>query len=122
MTVDEGSRHALYLKLEEVLGREEATTLMEHLPPVGWADVATKRDLEHLAEINKREHDQLEENNGREHAHLAETFRLELQALGDRLKGDFRKELIAQTRTFVLTMIGFALTGAGIAVGAARAL
>ena len=25
-----------------------ATTLMEGMPPVGWADVATKRDLEHL--------------------------------------------------------------------------
>ncbi len=46
MTIDERSRHQLYLRLEEVLGQEEATVLMEHLPPVGWADVATKRDLE----------------------------------------------------------------------------
>jgi hypothetical protein len=23
---------------------------MEHFPPVGWADVATKRDLDHLGE------------------------------------------------------------------------
>jgi hypothetical protein len=48
MAIDEGSRHRMYLKLEEVLGAEEAETLMEHLPPVGWADVATKRDLDHL--------------------------------------------------------------------------
>lgn len=25
--------------------------MMEHLPPVGWADVATKRDLDHMAEV-----------------------------------------------------------------------
>lgn len=25
--------------------------MMEHLPPVGWADVATKHDLDHLAEV-----------------------------------------------------------------------
>lgn len=48
MAIDERGRHQLYQKLEEVLGTDEATVLMEHLPPVGWADVATKSDLEHL--------------------------------------------------------------------------
>lgn len=45
MTVDERSRHQLYRKLDELMGAEEATTLMALLPPVGWADVATKQDL-----------------------------------------------------------------------------
>ena len=31
-----------------VLSEEAADTLMELLPPVGWADVATKTDLQHL--------------------------------------------------------------------------
>lgn len=48
MAVSEESRHKLYGRLDEVLGSDEATTLIEHLPPVGWADVATKRDLEQL--------------------------------------------------------------------------
>lgn len=48
MTIDERSRHQRYRKLEQVLGSEEADTLMGHLPPVGWADVATKRDLKSL--------------------------------------------------------------------------
>lgn len=48
MALTEENRHRLYQRLEQVLGREEATTLMEHLPPVGWADVATKRDVDHL--------------------------------------------------------------------------
>ena len=34
----------MYQRLEEVLGAEEATTLMEHLPPTGWGDVARKSD------------------------------------------------------------------------------
>jgi hypothetical protein len=46
MAVDERSRHELYLRLEEVLGAEPANR--EHLPPLGWADVATKKDLEFL--------------------------------------------------------------------------
>ena len=50
MAIDERARHELYLRLEEQLGTEAATTLMEHLPPVGWADVATKRDLDQLGD------------------------------------------------------------------------
>ena len=45
MPVDERSRHLLYRKLEAVLGPEEAGTLMEHLPPAGLANLATKDDL-----------------------------------------------------------------------------
>ena len=48
MAISEEARHELYTKLEALLGRAEATTLMEHLPPVGWADVATRRDLDQL--------------------------------------------------------------------------
>ena len=50
MAITEPSRHRLYQRLESILGAEEATTLMEHLPPVGWADVATKRDLDQLSD------------------------------------------------------------------------
>ena len=50
MAVTESARHRLYQRLTEVVGAEEATTLMEYLPPVGWADVATKTDLDHLGQ------------------------------------------------------------------------
>jgi hypothetical protein len=48
MQIDERSRRQMYERLEEVLGARTADALMEHLPPVGWADVATKRDLDAL--------------------------------------------------------------------------
>lgn len=48
MAITEQSRHQMYKHLEELMGADDAAVLMEHLPPVGWADVATKRDLEML--------------------------------------------------------------------------
>ncbi|MBY5162056.1 hypothetical protein [Salsipaludibacter albus] len=48
MAVDERARHELYGQLERTLGPEATGTLMELLPPVGWADVATKQDLDAL--------------------------------------------------------------------------
>ena len=45
MTVDERSRLQLAEALKRALGDEEGITLMELLPPVGWADVARKDDF-----------------------------------------------------------------------------
>ena len=46
MTISERDRHEMHTALRQAIGESEADTLMEHLPPVGWADVVTKRDLE----------------------------------------------------------------------------
>lgn len=57
MAVDERSRHRLYRKLEELLGPEEAGTLMDHLPPGGFGNLATKDDIHVLrADLESLEH------------------------------------------------------------------
>lgn len=94
MATDERSRHELYARLEQVLGSEEAATLMEHLPPVGWADVATKHDLE-----------------------------VQLVATEHRLLATLRAELATLQRHLVTTLISTVLvalfTVAGLAFAAA---
>jgi hypothetical protein len=50
MAVNERGRHQLYLKLEEVIGREEASILMAHLPPTTYGELATKEDLARLGD------------------------------------------------------------------------
>ncbi len=46
MAIDEAARHHLHETLDTTLGRDDAVTLMEHLPPAGWADVATTTDVD----------------------------------------------------------------------------
>ena len=48
MSVSEHERHQLFTWFEEHMGSERAVTMMSLLPPVGWGDVATHRDLELL--------------------------------------------------------------------------
>src|SRR6266542_4982972 len=102
MAIDERARHQLYLRLEEVLGPEDAAVLMEHLPPVGWADVATKQDLAQLQAI----------------------LDARMEAMEQRIIGEMRRELTRTTTTFVrVTVLGNAaaiLAVAGIAIGAIR--
>ena len=50
MAISEQDRHELHGRLEEVLGAQHAATLMAHLPPVAWQDLASKRDLVLLEE------------------------------------------------------------------------
>ena len=45
MAITEANRLEMYLELRKVLGDEKADTLMEHLPPVGWANVARQDDM-----------------------------------------------------------------------------
>ena len=48
MSVDEARRLLLHDAARDAWGAEAALVLMEMLPPTGWADVATKHDLEQL--------------------------------------------------------------------------
>jgi hypothetical protein len=91
MSIDERSRHELYLRLEEALGAQEANTLMEHLPPVGWADVATKRDLDQL--------------------------RLAITA---DMRGEFNQQLRSMYQAMIATMLGTATLAGTFAFTAAR--
>jgi len=58
MSITEYQRHQLFTWFEEHMGKERATTMMNLVPPVGWGDVATTRDLE-LHRVEKK-HDLLE--------------------------------------------------------------
>jgi hypothetical protein len=49
MAIDEQRvRQSLHARLADTLGADEAALLMDYLQHVGWADVATKRDLDAL--------------------------------------------------------------------------
>jgi hypothetical protein len=48
MTIDETTRHRLHQSLDRTLGEDNAAVLMEHLPPSGWSDLPTRRDLDTL--------------------------------------------------------------------------
>jgi hypothetical protein len=109
MAVDERRRHRLFQRLEEVLGPEEAAALMEHLPPVGWADVATKHDLAQLeSRVDLR----------------FAAMQVKLDATKHELIAGFRGELVQQTRTMMRTVVlansASVVTVAGLAFAAAR--
>jgi hypothetical protein len=45
MSVSEFQRHEVFKWLEEQMGSERAAIMMNLLPPVGWGDIVTTRDL-----------------------------------------------------------------------------
>jgi predicted nuclease with TOPRIM domain len=111
MSTAEQERHELHGKLEHVLGREEAATLMSYLPPVGWADVATKHDLRGLETRFDRLEGRFDRLEGRVDR-LEERMARELSAV--------RTEIAVQGRMFMLTTAASILTTASLAFAAAR--
>ena len=101
MAVDERARHELFVKLEGLLGPEEATTLMEHLPPVGWADVATKSDLLALDQRMELRFHALESD--------IRASRFEVLSV-------IEQKLREQTRAMIFALLGTTLTLGAIAI------
>jgi hypothetical protein len=108
VTITEEARHQLYRRLEEVLGPAEAAIMMEHLPPVGWADVATKRDLEHLAAATTRDVEHLAAATKRDIDHLAAATKRDLDHLELRVEALLHRELRAQTFRMMAGFTGLA--------------
>ena len=98
VAITEETRYQLFQRVEQVLGEDYAAILMELLPPVGWADVATKRDLDHQrvaltadidamgAALRSEVHDQGVALRSEIHA-LGTELRSELRDLGTELRG-----------------------------------
>lgn len=144
MLVDESRRLALLDRLREVLGEEEARTLIECLPPVRWEQLATKDDIraseERIrAEMNSQfagvegqfagvdgkfaqvegQFAQVEASFERVWAEFA-TIRGELAEHRGELaehRGEMALQMARQTRTMVVIMSGFMLTIWGTLLG-----
>ena len=147
MSSSERQRLALLGRLVEVLGREEAETLMESLPAVHWHDLATKDDIEasegrlrseitaELAKVYaelrslRAENKELRAETAAEFKELRAETAAEFKALraeNKELRAEFKEfqggvalQFARQTRTMVFTMLGLAvpILGAILAVG-----
>ena len=119
MALDERARHELFLRLEQVLGPDSAETLMEMMPPVGWADVATRRDLDGLEERMNLRFELVDQRFDALEHKLVAAFRGELLAQSNLIAGQSNL-ITAQTRTLVLANIGTVLSMAALAFAAAK--
>jgi len=87
---------------------------MGHLPPVGWADVATKRDVDHLALALRSE--------------MATGFagvRSEISGLRIevlQLMNGLRTDMSRQLPTLLLGLVGLQVSGAGLGAALSRLL
>ena len=98
MSITEASRFQLRTAIGQILSEEAADTLMELLPPVGWADVSTKTDLQHLrAEL-----------------------KADIQALQLSFETTLEKRLHEQTKWFITTMIAMNAVAVAVAVALSK--
>lgn len=132
MTISDETRYQLRQRLDVVLGPDDAATLMAHLPPVGWADVATKRDLDHLATVFDAKlvtglaevRTELRTGLAELRAELHEQIGGVRQEIGGLHKeiGGVRQEIGSQTWTLLLGVAGLQISGVLAVVGLSNVL
>lgn len=98
MSITEASRFQLRTAIGQILSEEAADTLMELLPPIGWADVATKTDLQHLRD----------------------ELKADIQALQLSIETTLEKRLHEQTKWFNTTMIAMNAVTVAVAVALSK--
>jgi hypothetical protein len=120
MSITEASRFQLRTAIGQILSEEAADTLMELLPTVGWADVATKTDLQHL-------HDELKadilnlRNEFKSDIHaLRVEFKADIHALQLSFETTLEKRLHEQTKWFITTMIAMNAVTVAVAVALSK--
>lgn len=109
MVTDERSRRRLQEALVDAIGPEPADTLLTYLPPTGWADVATKRDVATLGTQLRGEMTELRS----EMSGLRSELRGEMAKLGSDLRAELHHELRVQffwTVTLLLTLFAVAVS------------
>ena len=109
MSITEASRFQLRTAIGQILSEEAADTLMELLPTVGWADVATKTDLQHL-------HDELKADI----LNLRNEFKADIHALQLSFETTLEKRLHEQTKWFNTTMIAMNAVTVAVAVALSK--
>lgn len=127
MVVDERSRHGLFLALERVLGGDEAVALMEHLPPSGWEEMATKADLAATATELRTEITAVQSGLARLETSVDQRFddmqgRL-LARIGEseqRVLASIRGELVGQSRLMVFSLVGALTANTGLVLATLR--
>lgn len=102
MSKQDRARTELHERLDDTMGQDAADTLMGYLPPVGWADVATKRDLDAATALTKAE---IHAEFGLMRAEMRQELRSGLSELRTELQTDINQsrtdvgELRAEMRT-----------------------
>jgi hypothetical protein len=120
MSITEASRFQLRTAIGQILSEEAADTLMELLPPVGWADVATKTDLQHLREELKADILNLRNEFKSDILNLRNEFKSDIQALQLSFETTLEKRLHEQTKWFITTMIAMNAVTVAVAVALSK--
>ena len=131
MSITEASRFQLRTAMGLILSEEAADTLMELLPPVGWADVATKTDLQHLRDELKGDINSLRVATKTDIQHLRDELKSDINSLRNELKGDMlnlqltievnvRKLIHEQTKWLITTMIAMNAVTVAVAVALSK--
>lgn len=118
MAIDEGTRHRIHERLEELLGSEEAAALMAQIAPVEWEEVATKSDLRLLEErmqlVVRSELNALRAEIADRMADLSERMERQATSFSERME----KQATTFVRSTVAAVIGSVLTVASLVFAA----